>query len=309
MPTARANAVAVATDTGKVYVLGGMDGVGGSPLTANEMYDPVTDAWTTRAALPTGRQMLGAVFLNGKIYVVGGTDKNQATLQLSSSFIFGGAALAQVDVYDVATDTWSSISPLPAPVMQNGAVVFQGKICVLNGTNVGGPPNVQRFQVYDPATAKWSLGPFTLGVTSSCSAVLAGEVVYFDGGSFFTCGSLAQINPTPAVGTTMLGQTSVPAQVSGTGFLGRLYMIGGDWGNVALSSVYSVDPATLTPGTAPPSSLFQHAPLAVPRAAAAVAASGGKLYVFGGLGSTPVMTPFGTTSSWDPLGTVEEFTP
>ncbi len=44
----------------------------GNRLDLLEAYDPGTDAWTTKAPMPTGRDGLGVGAINGILYAVGG---------------------------------------------------------------------------------------------------------------------------------------------------------------------------------------------------------------------------------------------
>ena len=66
MPTARKN-TAAAVVNGIIYVFGGTDSIECACLTTTEAYDPKTDVWTTKQAMPTSRYGLAAVPLNGKI--------------------------------------------------------------------------------------------------------------------------------------------------------------------------------------------------------------------------------------------------
>ncbi len=60
---------------GKMYIIGGVDFVGGEMPTVVDVYDPATDAWTTAAdRLPTTRAGLTADVVDGKIYAIGGAN-------------------------------------------------------------------------------------------------------------------------------------------------------------------------------------------------------------------------------------------
>src|SRR3982074_3675591 len=64
MPAIRNEVAAVAVH-GKLHVLGGSIGGGQYDLTRNEEYDPSTDRWRARAALPRGANHMNAVAVNG----------------------------------------------------------------------------------------------------------------------------------------------------------------------------------------------------------------------------------------------------
>jgi len=44
-----------------------------------EAYDPVSDLWTTKAAMPTARAFLGIEVVNGLLYAVGGAGPTSFT--------------------------------------------------------------------------------------------------------------------------------------------------------------------------------------------------------------------------------------
>ena len=69
MPTARSNLALAAAGNGKLYAVGGFSGGDNEdPNSAVAEYDPATDAWTTRALMPTPRSNLGlAAARNGKL--------------------------------------------------------------------------------------------------------------------------------------------------------------------------------------------------------------------------------------------------
>lgn len=71
MPTAR-NAIGCAADLqGRIYVIGGADGV--SNLGVVERYDPANDTWTTLPALGAVRSECGVARDDqGRIYAIGG---------------------------------------------------------------------------------------------------------------------------------------------------------------------------------------------------------------------------------------------
>lgn len=55
---------------GRIYVIGGWDGY--SALSTVEVYDPVTNTWSTETHMPTARYELGVAVINNRIYAIGG---------------------------------------------------------------------------------------------------------------------------------------------------------------------------------------------------------------------------------------------
>lgn len=147
----------VVTDGRYIYVISGYDGH--SYLSSVEMYDPSTDAWALGAVAPIieRREDAMAAVVENKIFVIGGyhgntfmptcesldLDKNEWNFKASLSspryqagvavlnrkiYVCGGwsgngVATATVECYDVGTDTWSLIMPLPTPAAARTAFI------------------------------------------------------------------------------------------------------------------------------------------------------------------------------------------
>jgi N-acetylneuraminic acid mutarotase len=88
-------------------------------LAVNEAYDPGTDAWQTRAPMPTARSGIAAAVLEGKIFVVGGEAPS--------------GTFNQVEAYDPKANSWSTFAPLPTPRHGLGAVAVGGRLYVIAG--------------------------------------------------------------------------------------------------------------------------------------------------------------------------------
>ncbi len=71
MPTARVGLSTSVLD-GKIYLIGGFGHSGYRGATTVDVYDPVTDTWTTVPDMPTGRFGAYTSVVDGKIYVFGG---------------------------------------------------------------------------------------------------------------------------------------------------------------------------------------------------------------------------------------------
>jgi N-acetylneuraminic acid mutarotase len=96
-------------------------------------YDPVTNTWLARPGAPHYHARGGGAVLNGKFYVVAGYKPL-------------GDPTGALDVYDPATNAWSTLAPLPVtgPVT---ATTLNGKLFVVQGG--GGAYS------YNPATNIW----------------------------------------------------------------------------------------------------------------------------------------------------------
>lgn len=157
----------VGAPNGKIYALGGIDfpkpPKNWGSVGKVEEYDPVANTVTVKADMPVNCSSAGvAATQNGKIYVVGGYQATP-TLEKGPSgtpkqgHIF--SILADVQCYDIASDTWQKKAPMLAPRYEMGAATGgDGKIYAIGGL-AGTPDNatiVNAVEAYDPATNVWA---------------------------------------------------------------------------------------------------------------------------------------------------------
>lgn len=178
MPTARSAGMA-AVAGGRIYVAGGTPG--GSAL---EVYDPATNQWAVLPAMPTPRNHLAGGVIAGRLFAVGG--RPPLTLDVLEAFdfaagtwstltpmptgrsghaaavvgkclyTFGGegnpndpnGVFAENEVYDPDTDTWDSLTPMPAPRHGLGAAAIGTRIFLPGGANVKGVGAVATHHVF-----------------------------------------------------------------------------------------------------------------------------------------------------------------
>src|SRR2546425_3293326 len=82
--------------------------------------------WELRAPMPSARTEVAAAELGGKIYVMGGYEKNGDL----------------VEEYDPAKNSWRRRASLPRPLHHIGATAVDGKIYVIGGDMFRpGPPD------------------------------------------------------------------------------------------------------------------------------------------------------------------------
>src|SRR5205807_1545486 len=133
---------------------------------------------TLRTYLPRGAFLLSLAFVivmpvavwNGVIYIAGGE--------------VSYCAINTVRAYNIATDTWSTLAPMPTAVFLAGFGIINGKLYVASGNECEG--EVADLQIYDIATNTWSRGaPVPTPVTGPGSAVYQGKLYLFGGGAPF----------------------------------------------------------------------------------------------------------------------------
>lgn len=88
---------------------------------------PLPGSWTTLAPAPTKRTEVTAAVLDGKIYVLGGFA--EPSLGNLSSMTIANT----VEVYDPATNEWTTRAPLPVGLHHAAAAVAGNRLCVIGG--------------------------------------------------------------------------------------------------------------------------------------------------------------------------------
>lgn len=114
---------------------------------------------------PPARDSHTSVAIDGLLYVFGGQNS--------------GGDLADLWVYDPATDGWTELTSDSIPRKRHTAVVHNGKMIIFGGD---GTSLFNDVRIYDPATDSWSAGtPATLARRSHAAAVI-GDTMYIFGG-------------------------------------------------------------------------------------------------------------------------------
>ena len=143
MPTAR-RWPSVEAIGGQLYVVGGTQDIPGpvSVFATLEVYDPVTDTWTTKASLPAPRHSMASAVIDGKLYLAGG-------------FNVADESVATLLVYDPDTNTWAEKSPMPTARGFPAGAVLDGEFYVITGIASFNSPALQTVEVYDPTRDEW----------------------------------------------------------------------------------------------------------------------------------------------------------
>lgn len=171
MPTARIGLKASVANS-RIYLMGGYvpahyttQNFSSSFLTLNEVYDPITDSWTTKEPLPTATSDYASAVVDNKIYIIS-SDLNQ--------------------IYEPATDKWSQGTPSPSRISYGEAgattgVNAQKRIYVLGQDfSFSEPPYVNR--VYNPATDTWMVGATLPTERKGFGVAVVNDILYVIGG-------------------------------------------------------------------------------------------------------------------------------
>lgn len=171
----------------KFYIAGGNTiGHNGGYVNWFDEYDPATGTWTPLANAPRARDHFHAARIGTKMYLSGG--------RLSGGE--GGTfrpTIAEVDVYDFTTSTWSTLPAdqnLPTPRGAPAVATFNDKLLVIGGEvenqQVYGEAVNDALKIteqYDPVTQQWTRLPDLNSERHGTQAIVSGNGIFVLAGS------------------------------------------------------------------------------------------------------------------------------
>lgn len=239
---------------GRILVAGGITfgGQSGSNyytevLDSAEVYDPATGTWTVTGPMRRFRAGHTATLLpDGRVLVAGGTQGNNQH-QLFDIFDILGTALANSEIYDPASNSWSNGPVMHEPKAGHVAVTLQdGRIAMLGGithTTIIGVP-VPDFSdvisIYDPAANSFNAKDFMRAKRALFGAALMPDGKVFiaggAGGDIFNIGPIKRTELyDPSTGTS----TNMPDLPTAVAFSramalasGQALVVGGATGSI-----------------------------------------------------------------------------
>lgn len=135
-PTQRNSACGVQVND-KWHIIGGRTVANGN-VDTHEVYDFVSQQWTTKAPLPDKQGGLACAAIDNAIYVFGGEYFND-----------GGGVYDAVWRYDTNADSWQQVSQMPVARHGLGAVAIGDQIVVIAGAaQAGGNQTSNRVSVF-----------------------------------------------------------------------------------------------------------------------------------------------------------------
>ncbi|KAK0382817.1 hypothetical protein NLU13_9912 [Sarocladium strictum] len=124
----------------------------GASVAASPVYSSSAKRWQKLAPIPSPRQEQATVALSDtKIAIVGGIVSNENGTGVVTTDL--------VQVYDIPSDSWSTVEPLPSAMNHPNAAVVNGKLYLLGGLT---PEETAAWQattacwVYDPEGDVWA---------------------------------------------------------------------------------------------------------------------------------------------------------
>ena len=186
LPRARGAAGAVVVD-GQIHLIGGASSPKEERASVgwHEVYDPASDRWGIRKALPGARDHVGCVGYNGRIHVVGGRFN---TFEYNTNLHH---------VYLPDRDTWELRTPMPTTRSGHGFVVYRDRFFAMGGEAgiiANGAITQARvfgqMESYDPVADTWLRHAPMPTPRHAVGAAAIGDAIYVAGGGAVTGGSI-----------------------------------------------------------------------------------------------------------------------
>ncbi len=251
----------------------------------------LAQVWTTKTPMPTARNVMPIVEINGIIYAIGG--------------ILGGlSSTSVVEAYDTNTGLWTNKAPLPITLGASSGCAINNKIYVFGGA-VNGPYGTIVDSVYeytpspDSGSGTWSVKSHLPKPLSSAVAETVNGKIYVIGGT--TAGFNLAYNSVyeydPVSDTWDTTKTPMPTarfNHSSAVVDGKIYVFGGATNNtlLAIDSVEVYDPLSDTWDTA-------KKPMLIAKCFHTSCASNGKIYIFTGASGFSIV--YDTVEEYDPV--------
>ena len=223
----------------------------------------VENSWATKASMQTARVQLGVAVVNGRIYAIGGENNSAA----------GPNVLSVNEVYDPATNTWTTKEPMPTARHSFGIAVYQNKIYCIGGSLNG--PYLAVNEVYDPATDSWETKTSMSTARAALSANTVNGKIYLMGGDPANTTNEAYDPVTDSWSTKAQIPTSAVYSQSAV-VDNKIYLIGG-LSSRSSNQIYDPETDTWTSGTPIPAGIAEGAAVATIGVNAPV-----RIYVMGG---------------------------
>jgi N-acetylneuraminic acid mutarotase len=251
-PIAKSSPTVVEID-GKLYVHGFSQDAGGNQgsfAPQLSIYTPASNTWSIGTSPGLIRAAASAGVINGKLYIVGGCLMSDCRIGVTDV----------LEIYDPATDGWSTGTPMPTPRLAAAAGVIAGKLYVTGGL-LDCPPclGTAATEIYDPATNSWTTGAAIPHTREGAASAVVGGLLYVIGG--YETGAVnayvGSVEVYDPVSNAWSSRSSIPTLRVGAAvgvINGEIYVVGGTSasGKVAANESYSPQSDTWTERTALP---------------------------------------------------------
>lgn len=254
------------------------DGIAGNPAKFKYTF---CDCWTSSSSWPQRGSGLGAVGLNGKLYVIGGYDT-----------WYNG----EIHSYDPAIRVWTFEAGMSWYAHSTGVASARGQLFILGGQApqvVGDHTErwtLDKNQMFDPAARRVDYRESMPTKRQALAATAVGDIIYAAGGTYVdettNSGDFATFEAYNAANNTWTTKAPMPTPRTYLGVAavdGIIYAIGGYRNASAVATVEAYDPST--------GKWTTKKSMPEPRGQFGIAVIKGQIYVIGGtIGPTETAT-------------------
>jgi N-acetylneuraminic acid mutarotase len=175
--------------------------------------------WGIRAPLLEANSEFALAESNGKIYVMGGYPASRVTTR-------------SVQVYDIATDSWSFGPELPAPNNHGMAAAVNGRVYLIGGQLTADQEGyVNTVYEHDPAQGGWVVKAPMPTLRSGGVAVVLDGKIYVAGGRVPQGADFAVYDPALDEWDVLPAMPTQRNHITGVAINGRVHIVGGRLGN------------------------------------------------------------------------------
>lgn len=175
--------------------------------------------WGLRAPLLEANSEYALAEANGKIYAMGG-------------YPFSRVTVRTVQIYDIATNSWSFGPMLPEPNNHGMAAAVNGKIYLIGGQLTADQEGyVNTVYELDPAVGSWvTKAPMPTTRSGGVAVVLDGKI-YVAGGRVPSGADFAVFDPVANTWETLPNLPTQRNHITGAAIGGRIHVVGGRLAN------------------------------------------------------------------------------
>ncbi|MDH5545015.1 MAG: Ig-like domain-containing protein [Gammaproteobacteria bacterium] len=264
MTTSRVEATATVYN-GKIYLFGGVEN---SVLSSVAIYDIATNSWGSATSIPTPRSNMTMIRSGNKVTLMGGYDGNDSAVLNFTT---------RVDQFDLETDTWKPLSPMPFGRADFGAIEHKGNIYLFGGHYQ--QQIMSEISYYNIAENRWFPRKIRPQLLAFSSTAVIGDSIYMIGGDTGTSDQTGAVTRYETTTDTWHSVAPMNKQrmLAGAATIDeKIYVVGGydTFGEISNVEVFDKTTGLWT----------ALAPLPTKRGALRLEAVAGKLYAIGGTG-------------------------
>lgn len=176
--------------------------------------DPGPGQWGRKADMIEPNSEFTLTSVGGKIYVLGGYPKGRVTVRT-------------VQIYDIASDTWTLGPPLPQPNNHGVATAVDGLIYLIGGQTDPNVAYVDTVYALDPKVGKWVEKARMPTARSAGAAVVIDGKIYVAGGRPPRGSDFAVYDPKADKWEVLPDVPSQRNHIAGEAINGKAYFVGG----------------------------------------------------------------------------------